>query len=218
LLAVVAKRPKELRMDHNIEKQVEKVSARRRLIRGAFAAPAALTLYSGSSMAAVSVTCLGRQTNSPTLPTPTAASSDDVYVRVQLKKFTRTGTGSGVNIGTNTNRWSRWVQGTDVAAFQASGRTNYLPTGNWQLYDRGLTASTNIGSAYRAVAIGTIYTTAPVEATDASSGTSAAVLDQWVALRVDASGNIKGVVGIANGAGESAISRSCWTSVRLSPP
>ena len=208
-------------MNPNVEKTEEshpaKPSARRRLIRGAFAAPVALTLYSGSSFAALSVTCLGRQITLPVLAAPIndPVPASDTYVRVRLQKFTRTGSGAGTEIGTNTNRWSRWVQGSDVTAFQAAGRTNYLPTGNWQLFDRGLTAGTDVGSVYRGNTLGSILTSStPSELTAGGNCAQTQAGDQWVALRVDASGNIIGTSGLSGTTGTS-ISKSCWTSVRL---
>ena len=208
-------------MNPNVEKTEEcqpaKPSARRRLIRGAFAAPAALTLYSGSSFAALSVTCLGRQLVLPVLAAPVndPVPASDTYVRVRLQKFTRTGTGAGTELGSNTNRWSRWVQGLDVAAFQAAGRTNYLPNGNWQLFDCGLTASSNVGSVYRTNTLGSILTSStPSELTAGGNCAETKTGDQWVALRVDASGNIIGTSGLSGTSGTS-ISKSCWTSVRM---
>ena len=208
-------------MNPNVEKTEEnhpsKPSARRRLIRGAFAAPAALTLYSGSSFAALSVTCLGRQLTLPVLAAPVndPVPASDTYVRVRLQKFTRNGTGAGTELGSNTNRWSRWVQGSDVTAFQAAGRTNYLPTGNWQLFDCGLTSGANVGSTYRTNTLGSILTSStPSELTAGGSCTQIQTGDQWVALRVDASGNIIGTSGLGATSGTS-ISKSCWTSVRL---
>jgi hypothetical protein len=148
------------------------------------------------------------------------------YVRVQLQKF------RGFNGATLlTNRFSRWIRGSDVVALQATGKTVYLTGTQWQLYDRGITnlttdCSTNFNpaSAYVGQATGTLLSSPPSEAGSVTcSGlpgtvnvTGDQVADQWVALRVDASGNIVGVVGIpASNTGTSAVSQSCWTSFRV---
>jgi hypothetical protein len=63
-------------------------SARRRLLRGAFAAPTVLTLYSGGAMAAKSqaLRCVVNQNKNPIngASTPAVAASNLTYVRVQL--------------------------------------------------------------------------------------------------------------------------------------
>lgn len=61
-------------------------SARRRLLRGAFSAPAVLTLYSGSAMATKSnERCLINQTTH-TAVTPAPSTDADKWFRVQLRK------------------------------------------------------------------------------------------------------------------------------------
>lgn len=62
------------------------VSARRRLIRGAFAAPTVLTLYSGGAVAANSsaLRCVLNQNNTPVLPVPPVSTTNSTYFRVQL--------------------------------------------------------------------------------------------------------------------------------------
>jgi len=202
------------------------ISARRRLVRGVFAAPAALTLYSGSVAARSVQNCVASQvTNSPDLPGTPTDSMGSTYVRVQLQKF------RGYNGATLlTNRYSRWIRGSDVVALQASGRTVYLSGTQWQLYDRGITdlttdCSTNFNpaSAYAGQAPGTILSSTPSEVgsvgCSGSPGTvnvtGDQVADQWVALRVDVNGNIIGVAGIGDGNGTSAISQSCWTSFKV---
>ncbi len=62
------------------------VSARRRLIRGAFAAPTVLTLYSGGAMAANSsaLRCVVNQNNVPVSPVPLVSTTNSTYFRVQL--------------------------------------------------------------------------------------------------------------------------------------
>ena len=70
-------------MKHDKHDMQPTVSARRRLIRGAFAAPALLTLHSGSARAASSLgMCLVKANTSPA--TFAAASADDNTFRYQL--------------------------------------------------------------------------------------------------------------------------------------
>lgn len=72
-------------MNDNAQPSAAKVSARRRLLRGAFSAPAVLTLYSGSALAtASSQRCLANQNGAAATPTPTTGT--DSWYRVQLYK------------------------------------------------------------------------------------------------------------------------------------
>lgn len=179
-----------------------KVSARRRLIRGAFAAPAALTLYSGSVAARSINNCVARETSGMTPPAPGPVAAPDTFVRVQLQKFQKSPTAS------YPNAWSRWVRGFDVSSLLASGQTVFVSgtsttSTNWYLYDKGS------ASAYALTPIGTIIGTTPVEGTTVQSAS------QWVALRVASNGDIVGVVGINSTTGTSAVYQSCWTSFRV---
>lgn len=179
-----------------------KISARRRLIRGAFAAPAALTLYSGSVAARSINNCVTRQVSATTPPTPAPSGMPDTFVRVQLQKFQKS-TATAFPAA-----WSRWVRGFDVSSLLAAGQSVFVSgtsttATNWYLYDKGT------ASAYAATALGTTIGTTPAEGTTIQSA------DQWVALRVNAAGDIVGVVGIGNTAATSAVYQSCWTSFRL---
>lgn len=186
------------------------VSARRRLIRGAFAAPAAMTLYSGSVSARSIVNCVTRQASSPDV-TPTPSNGTDGYVRVRLQKFQR-------NVGSSTNNWSRWVRGFDVSSLQVTGGPTVFVSGtaatntSWFLFDRG--SASNYISITPGSGSGIIGST-PSENTTTPARTTTQTDDQWVALRVSATGNIVGVVGINNTANTTAVSQSCWTSFRI---
>ena len=201
------------------------LSARRRLVRGVFSAPAALTLYSGSVAARSVVNSVTRQVATPDLtPAVPTAAQGTTYVRVQLQKFYGK---SGAT--TLTNRCSRWISGVDMAALQAAGSGNYLVSGSWQLYDRGTTnvatcgVTFNPASAYAGFAVGVIINSTPTEAGSvACSGgvtpvsvTNNQIGDQWVAIKVNSNGDIVGVVGINNAGGQSAVTQSVWTSFRL---
>ncbi len=213
-------------MDKQIQAPEVKISARRRLVRGAFAAPAALTLFSGSLAARSINHCVVREvTSDPQFPIP--ASTNATYVRVRLRKFRGRSNGEIL-----TNRYSRWIQGSDVVNLRAPGTSDpYLATNQWQLYDRGTTNATtrcdagnfNPASKYASTGVGTIINTAPDESGTVTCGNgitkdvnaARTLNDEWVALRIDADGNIVGVSGINNTSGTSAIHQSCWTSFRV---
>lgn len=73
-------------MNDNAQPSAAKASARRRLLRGAFSAPAVLTLYSGGALAsASSQRCMDNQLAAP-LASPTVANTTSVYLRVRLKQ------------------------------------------------------------------------------------------------------------------------------------
>ena len=219
-------------MNDKIQGTEAPVSARRRLIRGVFAAPAALTLYSGSVSARSVINCVTKRVTSPELPGLTTEQGT-TFIRVQLQKFTG-------KLGTTglTNRTSRWIRGSDIALLQAAGQSVYITATQWQLYDRdttGTTSSCNLGgstpfnpaSAYALTTVGTIISSQPTEANTAlpcgnGSNTNnvidsspAFVGDQWVAIKVNSAGGIVGVVGISDVAGQSAIWQSCWSSFRI---
>ena len=209
------------------------VSARRRLIRGAFAAPAAMTLLSGSVAARSAINCVTKRVSSPELPA-LAAAEGTTYVRVQLRKFTGS---AGGNV--KSNRTSRWVRGSDIVGKQAAGSSVYLTGTQWQLYDRDTTGATsscditstnfNPASAYAGALTppGTIVNSTPTEngsvvcdpvggSSPKSIDSTSEVGDQWVAIRVNSAGDILGVAGLNDPAtGQSAVWQSCWTSFRL---
>lgn len=77
-------------MNENMKDGAARVTARRRLIRGAFGAPAALTLYSGNVFAASSnLRALENQLRSPEYPGPvTELLPGDTWIRVDVYKWT----------------------------------------------------------------------------------------------------------------------------------
>lgn len=188
-----------------------KLSARRRLVRGVFAAPAALTLYSGSVAARSIRNCVTKQVeNSDLTPTTPTGTQGTTYVRVRLQKFQRNGNNSA-------NRWSRWVRGFDVSNLQASGSSVFVSgtsaaSTSWYLYDKG--TQSNYSAIVPGSTAGTISTT-PSENTTTPSRTTTQSADQWVALRINSTGDIVGVVGIANTNTTSAVYQTCWSSFRL---
>lgn len=162
-------------------------SARRRLIRGAFGAPAALTLYSGSALAATSLTCVGRRVMNPVNPDPTTSATADVYLRVQVRAK-----------GAADTR-STWVSGADILLATASSAANsFLGSSNW------LCLSAGVASGYTA---GLIYVDAEARASNKEG--EPLPISSYVAVRVNQFGQI---VGVTDTAQASAVSRSCWTS------
>jgi len=195
-----------MNQDSQVPRADAAVSARRKLVRGVFAAPAALTLMSGSAFAATSLSCVARQLTSPAQPTPdpalTANGGGDNYIRVQLRqKF------NGPPADATTQ--SSWVSGADLLLAPvppAIPSGSFLGTDNWYCYTAGPMAT----SGYTA---GLIYTNAG--AIDSSKGGPPALLpNQYVAVRFDNTGKIVGVTSAAN---TSAVSHSCWSSFAKAP-
>lgn len=175
-------------MNEKPDDQSRALSARRRLLRGGFAVPAVMTLASGSTLAATSLTCV-QKLNQPGM-TKTAGASPDgaVWIRVpvwqKLKDF---------------NQYTRFVSGSDIASILPPGG-NYLPVGSWQCIQ--ITGDT-LGFV-----LGNLYTTS--EATSVSSLTMTKVNNLYVAVRIDATGKVVGVEPYSTAS--SAMSTSCWTS------
>jgi hypothetical protein len=170
----------------------QKVSARRRLIRGAFVAPAALTVFSGSAFAQASMTCVTRRVANPVLPQ--VSGTPDAFLRVPLY---------GLGIAGNA---STWIKGADVV-FLADGSKElvnvFLSRHDWLCVSNGQRAPN--GSWL----VGQKYTdphlpngARPRELTPS----------QFVAVRVDAGGNILGIVGSGGDAGSAVGWTSCWAS------
>lgn len=186
---------KEFQVSKMTREPSTKVSARRRLIRGAFAAPAALTLYNGSAHAAASVTCVVKQVNFPEYPV--ANTVTDTFIRVRLWVLT---------LGTKI---TTWVSGADLALLQAVGTAvPYLSGTQWQCI-------TSAGGS--AFTVGSTIGTTPTE----GLGSTFLQNGAYVAMRVDATGKIVGISQVNtpnNTTGNSAVHQSCWTSFKLRTP
>lgn len=177
-------------MNKSIQELSGKVSARRRLIRGAFAAPAVLTLHSGSAVAAQSVLCSAKQNNNPVTPVPGVSTSpSDGYVRYQLWALVD---------GTVVVDDKYYIQGSDFGSMQVA--VGFRPTTTeWQEFDiaNNTAATTYLG-------------------TQPSSGTAQFTrVQQYAILRIDASGAI---VGVGDGTSGSATGHSCWCSLNPTAP
>lgn len=96
-------------------------SARRRLIRGAFTAPVALTLCSGAAIATTSNSrCISNQAATPALPTSIGPA--DTWLRVPVYLIT----------GSSPAQY--WVRGSDIVALRGTkvSITSYIGTGQFQ--------------------------------------------------------------------------------------
>ena len=147
--------------------EVPPASARRRLLRGAFAAPAVMTLFSGS-VAAASVTCVARQQTSPIAP---VGAPDNTWVRVRVYI-----SGSG-----RSGNYGKLVSGADVASLMPPGGS-YLANNAWQCV-----AIVGSGSGYTVGSTTISPNPSPVLASPA----------EFVAVRIDAAGKIVGVQGVS---------------------
>lgn len=98
---------------------MDKLTVRRKLLRGSLSAPVVLTVASPSNLAAASTACLA---NTPQTPIPTVFQSTtqpDVYFRVQTYLWNINYTSNGVTktelfyqLGTNTTAFYRVSDGT----------------------------------------------------------------------------------------------------------
>ena len=188
-------------------------SARRRLVRGAFAAPVALTLHSGSAFAAASATCVARQVLPGNAVVDATTTATGTWLRVQIWILQPPG---------GLNYRSTWVSGSSIGAF-ASGKsiTTFIGSDKWLCLNAGGNATIATGGGSETpVQAGQPYTPNPVTPTSIGdgSGTAATVAvassSDSIAIRVDTNGNIVGVVGLGPDSGTSAVTASCWNSFR----
>ena len=170
----------------------QKGSARRRLIRGAFVAPAALTLFSGSAFAQTSMNCVSKQVADPVYPS--ASGSEDGFLRVPLY-----GLGNGGNVST-------WIKGSDVV-FLVDGSKESVNT--FLTRDQWLCVSNGQGAPNGSWKVGEKYIDPSLPNGSRPQELRPA---QHVAVRVDASGNILGIVGVGGDAGSAVGWTSCWVS------
>lgn len=172
-------------------------------MRGVFAAPAVLTLYNGSAFAAASSNCVAKEVTNPTYPGPIGAPDpNDTYVRVKL--WTLPG-----------NTPSSWIKGADVTALQKPGTPiPYIDASDWQCFVVGDPADVTINTVSVTPIAGEVYDGQPSVGTNLPTQNGA-----YVALRVDANGQIVGVVGFGvTTTGNSAVHHSCWASFKPTTP
>jgi len=191
-------------VNKNLQDPTAHTSARRRLVRGAFAAPAALALYSGSAFAATSLSCVAKEVRNPTYPAViTNLSPSDTYLRVRLHTLA----------GRSTT--SAWIKGSDITALQLAGTPSpYITSSQWQCFSVGL-SKVKIDTEIVTPMAGTIYNGQPSRI---SNGALPRQDGSYVAIRIDISGKIVGVVGVGiSTPSTSAVHQSCWTSFKPSP-
>jgi hypothetical protein len=155
-----------------------------------------MTLYSGGALAAASATqCLAYAVNN-TKALPVDSSGLDTYVRVRLWVV-----GSG-------SKLSCWVKGDDLVP--KAGRTKFLPNGSWMLV-KPPTGTGGTGGTYEGKSVGYVSTVTPAQdGAPAQTG-------NYRAIRVDASGNIVGVVNDNQAAVGYGLPGTCWTSFVAGP-
>lgn len=106
-------------MNSPVESPKPHLAARRKLVRGVFAAPAIMTVCSGNAFAnASSLRCLARNVNVNTNATPKVGGLD-TWTRVQLHQ-----SGS-----------SYYVSGTHVSSVFANSNSVYPAVGSWLKID-----------------------------------------------------------------------------------
>ena len=164
-------------------------SARRRLIKGSFAAPAALTLCSGSAIAGGSISCVGTAAAAGNKPSAGAA---DTWFRIQAIKNTA-----------NNGKTSEWITYAQLFAMLGTSGGNVAVSAS--------NGTLNIGEALclskqNPAANGTVNqkSTWPVAGTNAYTGSYYAVL-------ISNTGNIVGISTVTTVTG-GAVSNGCWQS------
>ena len=99
-------------------------AARRKLVRGVFAAPAIMTVCTGSAFAAASnLQCITNQVNNNPTTVPVAAGLD-TWLRVRLRQK-----GSAPVV--------YYVSGADIQIYKRTTNTVYLSSTQWQLFNLG---------------------------------------------------------------------------------
>lgn len=171
------------------QKSDDQRSARRRLIKGSFAAPAALTLCSGSAIAASSTSCVKTSAMAGAMPGVNPAAT---WVRIQAFK----------NVEASNSKISEWITYSQVVlTLGASGANVAISASNGSLgANEALCVASEPG------ANGTVNAKAfwPVVGTNTADGKHYAVL-------IDINGNIVGISTVSSVTG-GAVSNGCWQS------
>jgi len=163
----------------------QKQAARRKLVRGVFAAPAILTVCSGNAIAAQSsLRCLATHVADGTSITPKVNGSLDSWSRVQLSKATD---------------GKFYVSGTQVSSVFTTSNSFYPAVGTWL----------EINGTSGALATTGAYTSA--NPTTPPGATLSYSPPKYVVVRFDGAGNVTGIGTAGIGANVGA---SCWTSFR----
>lgn len=163
--------------------------ARRKLLRGTFATPALLTVYSGGASAASIGSCLVKANNNPiTGSSITVTGADDQLLRYQLWMVKGSGN-SGVK--------SYWIKGADLTPFVRNSQPPFLSSSQYQQFD----------IANNALVSNTITTTQP-----GGKNETFTLSMKYVVLRIDKTGAVVGAGATGTGA---PVGDSCWNSFAL---
>lgn len=166
------------------QKQSPQQAARRKLVRGAFAVPAVMTVVSGSAVAAQSsLVCLANHVGSNTSVTPKVGSLD-TYTRIQLHLATD---------------GKYYVSGSHVSSVFNTSNSVYPALGTW--------LEINVDTGAPATSGG--YTTP--NSVMPSGATLNYQNPKYVVVRFDNEGNVTGIGTAGTGANVGA---SCWNSFR----
>ena len=115
-------------MQSPVESPTLKQAARRKLVRGVFAAPAVLTVCSGSAFAnSSSMRCLVNQTATGNQVTMPVIDGTDAWLRIQLYQ---TGTSPS---------FSYWISGNFMQTWKRPTNSVYLTSTQWQAFNIGTT-------------------------------------------------------------------------------
>ena len=164
--------------------------ARRKLLRGTFAAPAVLTVYSGGAAATSVSHCLVNANASPTTSGVGVTSADDLLFRYQLWAL--------VHNGHTADVLSYWVRGSDLTVFIRASQPPFLQSSQFQQFD----------TTANALLSATVTTTQPSD-----PGSTFQRVSKYVVLRVNSTGALVSAGGSGSGA---PVSDSCWNSFALS--
>jgi len=174
-------------------------SARRRLVRGAFAAPAVLALYSGSAAAMASnLRCVYNRVDAGHRTFPGPADSQDRYVRVQLWSLRHNGS-------LQHNDKVRWfLSGDDFQALTVGSSVHnpFLGPGQWWQFDPATQSL--------------LHDRLTSDPSWSNGLTGTLVRDgRWVAVRIDATSQGASIIGVVDSSKNhtgSAVSGLCWAS------
>ena len=164
---------------------------RRKLLRGTFAAPAVLTVYSGGAAATSVGSCLVKANTVPTTSGIGVTSADDVLFRYQLWGL--------VNDTNSANISSYWIRGTDLSVFIRNAQMPFLSSSEYQQFD-----------VLNNLLFGIATTTVPSQ-----SGFTFQPVPNWVVLRINGTGALVSAGGAGGGA---PVGDSCWNSFFLASP
>lgn len=172
-------------MDHPDLSNPQKASARRRLIRGGLAAPAVMTVLSGSAFAAASTSCAANAQNLSPQPPAGVSQPDTTYLRVQLYRINSGSSGNGNLLGF-------FIRGQDLGTFPRDA------------------ARVPVSGSYLEINPAT-YATIGIPGPRPGNTVTETAVPQWAAMRFDASGRIIGI-GTAGTSGGAVLSLGCWQS------